>query len=210
MTLRLLIKKLYLDNLKFIDGKTLREYCKKTGMDYNVVIRYLTSRKYLMRILKGTFYMPSLEERKFNRTSISHLEAIAEALKMKNIRNWYFGLETARKFNSLTHEYYVIEYVVNDTIFRAKPITILGHKIKFIKLKKPLFSFGIKKHEGLRVSDNEKTVLDIIYLARYEGLTDKEIKNKVLDMIKHCSREKLLKYAKEYNVSVKNFVREFL
>ncbi|MBU1199299.1 MAG: hypothetical protein KKF46_00170 [Nanoarchaeota archaeon] len=208
MKLRLLIKKLYLDDSKFLDSKLIKEYCKAINLDYNVAIKYLTSRKYLVRILKGTFYKLSMEERKFNKININHLEAITESLRMKNITNWYFGLETANKFNNLTHEYYAIEYVINDKIFRAEPIAILGHKVRFIKLKENLFSFGIKNHNKMRISDNEKTLLDTIYLARYDGLSDKEIKNKIAGMIRYCSKEKLFKYAKEYNSAVKNFVRE--
>jgi hypothetical protein len=208
MALRILIKKLYLYENKYIDGTALKEWCEKLKLNYNKTIIYLTANKYLVRILKGTFYRLSFEERKFKKISINHMEAIAEALKMKNIKNWYFGMETAIKLNNLTHEYYAMEYVINDTIFRAKPITILGHKVRFIKLKKHLFSFGIKEHNKMKISDNEKTLLDTIYLARYDGFSDEEIKNKISGIIKYCSEEKLLKYAEEYNGSIKEFVRE--
>ena len=208
MVLRLLVKKLYLYENSYIGSTTLKEWCEELKLGYNKAIIYLTANKYLVRILKGTFYKLSLEERKFKKISISHLEAVVEALKMKGVDNWYFGLETAKKLNSLTHEYYALDYVVNDKIFRAKPISILGHKVRFIKLKKHLFSFGIKEHGKMRVSDNEKTLLDTIYLARYDGFSDEEIRDKASDLIKHCSKEKLLKYAKEYNSLIKKFVRE--
>ena len=126
MTLKLLIKKLYLDKKKFIERDLIREYCKKLNLDYYSTIGYLTNHKYLIRILRGIFYMPSIEEKKFDKLDINYLKAINEALKIKNIKNYYFGLETAIKLNKLTHEYFVIDYVLSDKIFRAKPVKILA------------------------------------------------------------------------------------
>ncbi|MFH0870657.1 MAG: type IV toxin-antitoxin system AbiEi family antitoxin [archaeon] len=184
----------------------MKEWCEKLRLGYNKAIIYLTANKYLVRILKGTFYKLSLEERKFKKINVIHMEAIMEALKMKKINNWYFGLETAKKLNGLTHEYYATDYVINDTIFRAKPINILDRKVRFVKLKTSLFGFGITEHNGIKVSDNEKTLLDTIYLARYDGFSDEEVKNRISDMVKHCSKKKLLSYAKEYSGSMKSFV----
>src|SRR3989344_4089405 len=134
MTLKLIVKKLEFSDKKFITREEIREYCKKLSLDYYVTIRYLTHYKYLIRILRGIFYIKSIEERKLNKTNISHLEAIKEALKIKGIKHWYFGLSTALKLNNLTHEYFAIDYVINDKIFRAKPFPILGYNIKFIKI----------------------------------------------------------------------------
>lgn len=208
MTFRLLIKKLYLHESRYIDSALLGEWCKKLMLEYNKAIIYLTANRYLVRILKGTFYKLSLEERKFKKIDISSIEAVMEALKMKKVKNWYFGLETANKLNGLTHEYYATDYIINDTIFRAKPIIILGRKIRFIKLKARLFGFGIAERDGMKVSDNEKTLLDTVYLARYDGFSDEEVKNMTSGMAKHCSKKKLLSYAKEYNEPVKSFVEE--
>lgn len=207
MTYKLLTRKLYLDEKKFIESNLIREYCEKLVMDYYPAIRYLTHNKYLIRILRGIFYKPSVEERKFNKLDVNYLYAINEALKIKNVKNRYFGLETAIKLNNLTHEYFVTDYVVNDKIFRAKPIMILGHKIRFIKLKKGLFKFGIKKN-NIPFSDVEKTILDIVYLSKYDGLSDNEIKGKIADLLKHSSKSKLLRYSKKYNRTVHKFVKD--
>lgn len=208
MSIRLLVKKLYLDETKFIDSNLLKKYCKKLNLDYYTAIRYLISNKYLYRILRGIFYKPSLGERKFNKIEANYLEAISAALKIKGITNWYFGLETAIKLNKLTHEYFAVDYVISDNLFRHKPIKILGHKIKFVKLKEKLLSFGVHKKHKIRFSDNEKTILDIIYLSRYDGLSDNEIRNRISDLIKHCSKEKVLKYSKKYNRAINLFVRK--
>lgn len=205
MTFKLLIKKMYLDEKKFIERSLIKEYCKKLNLDYYPTIGYLMNNKYLIRILRGIFYIPSIEERKLDKLNINYLEAIKEVLKIKNIKNYYFGLETAIKLNKLTHEYFVIDYVVSDKIFRAKPIKILGHKIRFIKLKRGLFDFGIIKDKILR-SDVEKTILDIIYLSKYNGLSDNEIKNKIANLLKFSSKSVLLKYSKKYNETIYKFV----
>lgn len=191
---------------KIITSDLLRKYSKDLNMDYYTVIRYLINNKYLYRILKGIFYKPTIEERKLNKIDISHKEALVEALRIKGVKNWYFGLETALKLNNLTHEYFTTDFVINDTIFRAKPINILGHKIKFIKLKKNLFNFGIKDN----ISNLEKTVLDIIYLSKYDGLNNTEIKNKIASLLKYCSKSRFLKYSKEYNESIVKFIREII
>lgn len=206
MSIKILIKKLYLIEEKIITSDLIREYCKKLKLDYKITITYLTNNKYLHRILRGIFYKPSIEERKLKKIDIDYREAISKALRIKGIKNWYFGLETTIKLNNYSHEYFTTDFIINDTIARTKSMKILGHKIKFIKLKKNLFKFGIKKN----VSEIEKTVLDIVYLSKYRRLSDKEIKNKVTELLKHCSKEKILKYSKSYNKSVSTFMEEIL
>ncbi|HIH32486.1 TPA: hypothetical protein HA235_07315 [Candidatus Woesearchaeota archaeon] len=208
MSLKILIKKLYLEEKKYIDSATLKTYCGKLGLEYYTAIRYLTSHKYLYRIFKGIFYKPSIEERKLKTVSTNHIEAINNALKMKNIKNWYLGLESALKLNNLTHEHYTIEYIISDKIYRNKPITILGKKIKFIKIKNKLTRFGIIEKNTTKYSDPEKTLLDTIYLMNYNGFDKKEIKNKTCELLKKCSREKLNKYTRHYNNKVKKYIEE--
>ena len=210
MTLKLLVKKLYLNKKKFIVNDELKNYCKKLSLDYYSAIGYLLSNNYLIRLLRGIFYVNSIEERKFKKTNISYMEAIAEALKLKDIKNWYFGLETAMKLNNITHEYFAADYIISDALFRPKPIHILGHMIKFIKLKKPIFSFGIIRNNKIHFSENEKTLLDFVYLSRYGGSSSEEIKNRISGLIKYCSKNKLIKYSKKYNKAVRRFVKELI
>jgi len=204
MTLRLIVKKLELSDKKFITREEIREDCKKLSLDYYVAIRYLTHYKYLIRILRGIFYIKSIEERKLNKTNINHLEAIKEALKIKGVKNWYFGLSTALKLNNLTHEYFAIDYVINDKIFRAKPFLILGYKIKFIKINHKLMPFGII-NKNLPYSDAEKTMLDFIYLKEHGNV--KLIPEEIFEK---CSKNKLLKYSKNYDKRTIKRLKEIL
>jgi len=207
MKYRLLIRKLNIIEEKFITSDKIKEYCLILKINYLDTIKYLVRHKYLHSIMRGIFYNPTLSERKFNSFDINYREVIAKALEIKGIKNWYFGLETGIKFNNLTHEFYVIDFIINDKIGREKPIEVFGNKIKLVKIKSELFRFGIKKLKKIRYSDIEKTVLDMIYLKRYSGLDNNTIANYIMPFIEHCSKEKLKRYAKKYNKKMENFVK---
>jgi len=200
MTLKLIAEKLIRDNKKLVTSEEIKDYCEKLSLNYLPTIKYLISNKYLARIFKGIFYVYSLEERKLGKSDMSHLQILKEALKIKGVNNWYFGLETGLKFNNLTHEYFSIEYIINDKIFRAKPISVLGYKIKFYKIIPSLFSFGIIKKD-INYSDPEKTLLDLVYLNHYSKDEFEEIAN-------HLSKNKLIKYSKKYSKKIINLTRD--
>src|SRR4030043_563174 len=120
----LLLKKLAIDGKEFITSEELKRYCKSMGLNYEITIRHLVSRGYLIRIFKGIFYVKSLDEVKLGKSKYSHLELVAKGLELKGVKNWYFGLYTALKLNNMTHEHFAIDYVINDKLFRAKPIGI--------------------------------------------------------------------------------------
>jgi len=204
MTLKLIVRKLELSDKKFITREEIRGYCKTLSLDYYVVIRYLTHYKYLIRILRGIFYIKSIEERKLNKIDISHLKAIKEALEIKGVKNWYFGLSTALKINNLTHEYFTIDYVISDKIFRAKPFLIMGYKVKFIKINPKLTKFGII-NKNFPYSDAEKTMLDFVYLKEHGNV--KLIPEEIFD---DCSKNKLLKYSKNYDNRTIKRLKEML
>lgn len=196
--INLLIRKLHLANKKFVTRAELKAFCRELKIGYPMTIGYLARHKHLIRILRGIFYVMSAEERKLNNMGLSYLEAITEALRIKGVKHWYFGLETALKLNNLTHEYFTIDNVISDTIFRAKPIGIMRHKVAFIKLKPSLLKFGIKKGKYPH-SDNEKTLLDFIYLKRRGHIIPSEL-------IKQASKSKLKAYAENYSNTIQKDV----
>jgi len=200
MTLKLIVEKLARGNKKFILAEEIKDYCRKLSLSYLSTIKYLIRNKYLARIFRGIFYVYSIEERKLGKSEMNSFEILKEALKLKGVKNWYFGLETGLKFNNLTHEYFTIDYVINDKLFRAKPIIIMGRKVKFYKLSLKMFSFGVVKKE-LNYSDSEKTLLDLLYLKHYS-------KEEFEEIAEELSKTKLLKYAKNYNKRVINIVKE--
>ena len=171
-------------------------------------IKYLYTYKYLERIVRGFFYVPTVEERKYKTGGPSFYEAMAKAMEYKKVKNWYFGLETAIKLNNITHEFFTIDYVVSDTIFRAKPFKILGRKVKFVKLNKKLFGFGIKKTKNTPYSDLEKTILDIIHIRKYSGESNKAIRDYVIEWVDEANKNKMKKYSKHYTKSVRTALEE--
>lgn len=199
----ILLRKLRMENREFVTSKDLRAYCKSLKLDYDIAIRHLVPRGYLVRILKGIFYVKSLEELELARAKYTHLELVAKGLELKNVKRWYFGLHTALKLNNMTHETFAVEDVVNDKLFRANPFTIAGYKFKFSRLSPSLLGFGIKKGEnGVRYSDPEKTILDFIYIWRYNGAPGDKIAADVAEWAKGLSKEKLRRYSKKYPKTV--------
>jgi len=203
MTMSHLLRKLWMDKKEFVTAEELKTYCRSMRMDYATVVSYLVKRKYFVRVLRGIFYVKSLEEAKLGRPRYNHLELVARGLELKKVSNWYFGLHTALKLNNMTHETFAVEDVINDKLFRANPFTIAGYKFKFSKLSSALLDFGIKKGEnGVRYSDPEKTVLDFIYIWRYNGIPEEKIAADVSGWARGASKEKLRAYAKKYPKTV--------
>jgi predicted transcriptional regulator of viral defense system len=197
----LLLKKLRIDEKEFVTSVELKRYCKSIGLDYEAAIKYFVYRGYLTRIFKGIFYVKSLDEVKLGKSKYSNLEVVAKGLELKGVDNWYFGLYTALKLNNMTHEYFAVEYVVNDKLFRPKPMNIAGYKYKFIKLAPKLLKFGVTENR-VRYSDAEKTILDFIYTWRYNGIPKEKIILDISEWAKNLSTEKIRKYAVNYPKTV--------
>jgi len=197
-----LLKKLKIDRKEFITSEELKRYCKSMGLNYEITIRHLVSRGYFIRIFKGIFYIKSLDEAKLGTSKYSNIELVAKGLELKGVKDWYFGLYTALKFNNMTHESFSVDYVVNDKLLRSKPINIAGYKYRFIKLAPKLLTFGIIE-DSLRYSDAEKTILDFIYTWRYNGIPAAKIILDVSEWAKNISSEKTKKYAVNYPKTVR-------
>jgi len=197
----LMLKKLRIDKKEFVNSAELKRYCKAMGLNYEKTIKYYVSRGYLIRIFKGIFYIKSLDEVKLGKSKYNHLELVAKGLELKGVKNWYFGLYTALKFNNITHESFAVDYVVNDKLLRTKPINIAGYKFRFVKLTPKLLEFGIVEN-NLKHSDPEKTVLDFIYTWRYNGVPKEKIAIDVSEWAKDLSSEKTKKYAANYPKTV--------
>lgn len=197
----LLLKKLRMDKRDFVTSAELKGYCRRMKLDYKSAIGHFVSRGHLVRVFRGIFYVKSLDEAKLERAGYSHLDLVAKGLELKGVKNWYFGLYTALKLNNMTHEHFTVDYVINDGLSRPKPINIAGYRFKFVKLAPRLLKFGIAD-EGLRHSDAEKTVLDFIYVWRYNGVPKEKIVLDLSDWTKGLSREKIRKYAVSYPKTV--------
>lgn len=204
----ILLKKLRLDGKEFVTAKELAAYCKSTGIDYDIAIRHLIPRGYLVRIFKGIFYLKSLEEIELGRPKYDYLHLVAKGMELKRVGAWYFGLHTALKLNNMTHEHFAVDEVVNDTIFRAAPTKIAGYRFRFIKLSPRIFGFGTIEAAGIRHSDPEKTLLDFIYVWRYNSVEEGRIYSDISEWTDGISMRKLRAYAEKYPKTVREIAEK--
>ncbi len=198
MKTSLLLKKLRLEKKEIVTSEELKSYCKQLNLDYESAIDHFVTRGHFIRIFRGIFYVKSLDEMKLGTTKYSYLELVAKGLELKDVKNWYLGLYSALKLNNMTHEYFSIDYVVNDKMLRINPMKISGHKFRFMKLKSSLFNFGIITKDALSYSDPEKTILDFIYMWRYNGIPRDRIIADIGDWSINLSASRLIEYSKNY------------
>jgi|WetSurMetagenome_2_1015567.scaffolds.fasta_scaffold266907_2 hypothetical protein len=208
MKTSLLLKKLRLEKKEIVTSEELKVYCKQLKLDYDSTIDHFVTRGHFIRVFRGIFYVKSLDELKLGKTKYSHLELVTKGLDAKGVNNWYFGLYTALKLNNMTHEYFSIDYVVNDKILRANPMKIASHRFRFMKLKPLLFSFGVSSEESIRYSDPEKTILDFIYMWRYNGVPKDRIIADAGEWSTNLYVSKFIEYAENYPKTVQAIAKE--
>jgi predicted transcriptional regulator of viral defense system len=204
-----ILRKLRLEGKEFVTSDELKEICSSLNIKYESAIRHLIPRGHLIRIFRGIFYVTTPDEALTKRRKYSHLELVSKGLKVKEVEDWYFGLYTALKLNNMTHEHYVIEYVVNDVIQRSNPMEIAGYRFRFVKVKSQLLGFGVVGDE-LRYSDPEKTILDFIYLWRYNGIPDQRITLSVKEWTNDIDEEKLKSHSEYYPRTVARLLEEMI
>jgi len=187
---------------KVITREELREVCERFGESFEYIVNYYISRGYLVRILRGVYYVKTLEEYKFGKTP-DPMTLIAKAMNKLKLK-WYFGLYTALRLNGATYEYYSQIFLITPVITRPRPVTVLGERVQFVKLKESLLGFGVVKRGEIQYSDLEKTLLDFIYLKRYNKRLNANAV--VREYIAKAQKAKLVEYSKAYPESVQKEV----
>ncbi|RLI77339.1 hypothetical protein DRP07_12295, partial [Archaeoglobales archaeon] len=86
--------------------------------------------------------------------------------------------------------------------YRPKEISINGEGVKFIKLKSSLFGFGIVERDGIRFSDLEKTLLDMVYLSRYRSVPEERIISMLGEYKNKVKKKRIVEYLKFYPKAV--------
>ncbi|TXT58669.1 MAG: hypothetical protein BAJALOKI2v1_320019 [Promethearchaeota archaeon] len=211
MSMNRVAEKLRNDGREFATTEDIKIYSNKLYYNYNNVIQYLTSRGQLLKIFKGVYYVKSIDEIQKNKIKYSLLELVGKGLDLKGIKNWYYGLYTAFKLNGVEpNREKQIFYVISDRLFKRKPISIAGYDFKFIKFKFSLFNFGVKKEMGVKFSDYEKSVLDLVYLWKYSGVHSQKIVVDLGNFIRKVDKERALEYANYYPNTTKKILKEAL
>ena len=187
-----------------VTREEVEKACKRFEVNPASTINFMIHYGYIIRILRGLYYVKSFEEFKLKK-SPSTYKIISLGMNRLKI-NWYFGLYTSLRLNGLTHEFFGEIFVLNDRIFRPKAMEISGEKVKFIKLKNQLFGFGIVKENGVKFSDPEKTILDLVYIFKYRSTPEERIILIIEDYGKNLSKNRLESYLKFYPKSVRRVV----
>jgi predicted transcriptional regulator of viral defense system len=184
----------------------MKETCKRFGADMDGTINFMIWYGYLVRILRGLYYVRTVEEFELKKSPDVYkvLSLGLNKLKVK----WYFGLYTGLRLNGLTHEFFDTIFVLNDRIYRPKEIKIAGEKVKFLKLSSKLVDFGIVNESGGRFSDVEKTLLDFVYISRYRSVPEGRITSMIEEYRKRVKADKVIEYLKFYPKSVGKAVRD--
>ncbi|MFX0138446.1 MAG: hypothetical protein ACFFDN_32690 [Candidatus Hodarchaeota archaeon] len=204
------LKKIRQDNKEFITSEELKKYCKELYFNHRIISNYLISRRYLVKILDNIYYVKAIDEINQNKLNYSILELVAKALKLKNVKNWYYGLYTALELTNIDYENQdEFIYLINDRILKNKPIKILGKKFRFLIFKNVFFNFGIINGK-VKYSDFEKTILDLIYLWEYNHMNENRILIELSKLLDGISEEKILNYSQYYPKSNTNILKKAL
>ncbi|MFX0039269.1 MAG: hypothetical protein ACFFCY_11830 [Promethearchaeota archaeon] len=192
------LKEIRNDNREFITSEEIKEYCDDLYLNYKTSSDYLITRGYLVNILEDIYYVKSVDELSRKKISYSLLELVAKSLKVKRIKNWYYGLYTALNLNHVEHNHEdEFLYIINDQLVKNEPVKIFGKDFRFLRFKNVLFNFGIVENK-IKYSDHEKTILDLIYLWEYNHINENKISIEISKLLDGISIETILNYSQYY------------
>ena len=184
----------------------IKETCKRFGADADSTINFMIWYGYLVRILRGLYYVKTIEEFGLKK-SLDIYKVLSLGLNKLKVK-WYFGLYTGLRLNGLTHEFFGTIFILNDRIYRPKEIKVAGEKVKFLKLSSKLVDFGIVNENGKRFSDVEKTLLDFAYISRYRSAPEERTISMIEEYSKEAKTKKIEEYLKFYPKTVERMVKD--
>jgi len=199
-------KKLLVEGRRIVTSSEIMELAAQAGKKGDRSLRYLIEHGYIARILRGIFYVRSADERERGYTERSTFELVAEALELKGVKRWYFGMETALKLNGMTHEYFAVDSVVTDSFRTTKVIGILGSKFQFHRWSADRFGFGSVRKGRLTYSDPEKTLLDMAYMTHRQGKGSP--RDVIMEHIERLNMDKLRRYLARYSMRFREAIGE--
>jgi hypothetical protein len=90
MTMKLLIKKLHLEDMEFVTSEIIKTYCVPLNLDPKRAIQYLLKKGYLIRIFKRVYYMRAFDEIKLGGSKYNHLELTSSGMELKGVKKLVF------------------------------------------------------------------------------------------------------------------------
>ena len=188
----------------------LATMARRIGAKPEHALRHLRREGYLLPLFRGYYYVRTAEELRLHTERRDPRELFALAARAKGIGEWYFGLSTALRLNGLTHEDRREESVVSRAFYRIKGVPIGSRRFVIHKWGADLFGFGLLRRGSYRVSDPEKTVLDLAYLDYW---TEKKEHGATRVWVEHLGSvdgRRLRGYLGHYPPGVKGMVEERL
>jgi hypothetical protein len=188
----------------------LSTMARRIGAEPENALHHLRREGYLLPLFRGFYYLRSPEELRLHTERHSPLELFALAARAKGIGEWYFGLHTALRLNGLTHEDRREETVVSRAFYRIKGVPIGSRRFVIHKWGPELFGFGIGRRSTYRVSDPEKTVLDLAYLDYWAAKKGHPEAREWLEHMPSVNAAKVRRYLPHYPEPVRKSVEEHL
>jgi predicted transcriptional regulator of viral defense system len=198
MNIKEIWRRLVIDRVAIATTEDLTRLCELAGQRYSRAVNYLQSEGYIDAIFRGTFYVRTPEEVQLGYIKRPVNEIIAMGLEKKGVKNWYFGLETALKYNHMTHVYFDVTWIVTDSYRTTKTVVMMGKRLRYLRWKPSMFTFGIIERGIIRYSDPEKTLLDLAYRESTNGRSSQTILDDVIEEYTRYDRRTMRGYLKRY------------
>ncbi|MDG6898388.1 MAG: hypothetical protein JRN24_01485 [Nitrososphaerota archaeon] len=173
-------------------------------------LRHLRREHYLLPLFRGFYYVRTPEEVRLHTERYEPLELFALAARAKGIGEWYYGLETALRLNGLTHEDRREETVVSRSFYRIRGVPIGTRRFVVHKWDPALFRFGLVRRGSYRVSDPEKTVLDLAYLDHWRERKGHSPTRTWTEHVGSVDARKVRRYLPRYPEELRRIVEERL
>ena len=200
-------KKLIVEDRKIVISSEIQNLARKLSKEPIRSLKYLQEHGYIYRIFKGIYYVKNPNEREKSFFEDSVYEIVAKGLKIKGVKHYYFGLETALKINNMTHEYFTVNFVITDSYRTTKIINILDTKFHFLKWNQKHFTFGILNKNNLKYSDKEKSVLDLTYKKYRKNKESKQVFSSLYEFEDSIDKNKVFNYLEHYPRRFKKIVK---
>ncbi len=186
--------------------RALAGMARRIGARPEHALRHLRRAGYLLPLFRGFYYVRTPEEVRLHTERHDPLALFALAAEAKGIGAWYFGLETALRLHGLTHEDRREETVVSRAFYRIRGVPIGSRRFVIHRWGPALFGFGLVRRAGYRVSDPEKTVLDLAYLDFWRARRRHAPHRAWTEYIGSVDARTLLRYLPHYPDEVRRWV----
>ncbi|MDE1836024.1 MAG: hypothetical protein KGJ23_05355 [Euryarchaeota archaeon] len=195
---------------ELLTTRELSEMAGRIGARPEHALRHLRREGYLVPLFRGFYYVRTPEEVRLGTERHDPLELFALAARAKGIGAWYFGLETALRLHGLTHEDRREETVVSRSFYRIRGVPIGSRRFVIHKWDPGLFVFGLVRRGSYRVSDPEKTVLDLAYLDFWRSKKGHPPTGNWTEHLAEVDARRVRRYLPHYPEELRRIVEERL